>query len=97
MNNQLACALKLESMKQLCRPCRSVVGPTMGILLGLSFVALSGTPVEAADPSEAITVPFTYVDNRMVVDCMIDGQGPFAMIVDTGAPDITITPEQPRG
>lgn len=39
------------------------------------------------------TIPFTYVDNRIVVECKIDGQGPFAMIVDTGTPTIAVTPE----
>jgi hypothetical protein len=39
------------------------------------------------------TIPFTYVDNRIVVECKIDGQGPFAMILDTGSPSIALTPE----
>jgi hypothetical protein len=39
------------------------------------------------------TIPFTYVDNRIVIQCKIDGQGPFAMIVDTGSPTIAVTPE----
>ena len=29
----------------------------------------------------------------MMIECTIDGQGPFLMIVDTGDPDVTITPE----
>jgi hypothetical protein len=37
-------------------------------------------------------VPFVYHDNRMVIQCRIGGQGPFSMILDTGAPDVTITP-----
>lgn len=39
------------------------------------------------------TVPFTYHDNRMMIECKIDGKGPFHMVVDTGAPDVTVTPE----
>jgi predicted aspartyl protease len=38
-------------------------------------------------------VPFTYHDNRMVVACTIDGKGPFSVILDTGSPEISITPE----
>ena len=41
-------------------------------------------------------VPFNYVDNRMVVACTMDGQGPFYLIVDTGDPGVTITPEVAR-
>ncbi|MBV8356099.1 MAG: retropepsin-like domain-containing protein [Candidatus Eremiobacteraeota bacterium] len=44
----------------------------------------------------AVTVPFTFFDNRMLVECRINGRGPFTMIVDTGAPDVTITPETAR-
>lgn len=40
-----------------------------------------------------VSVPFTYFDNRMVIECRIDGKGPFHMIVDTGDPDVTITPQ----
>ena len=48
----------------------------------------------AVAPSAAqTTIPFTYVDNRIVIECKIDGQGPFAMILDTGSPSIALTPE----
>jgi hypothetical protein len=48
----------------------------------------------AAAPSAAqTTIPFAYVDNRIVVECKIDGQGPFTMILDTGSPSIALTPE----
>jgi hypothetical protein len=40
-----------------------------------------------------VTVPFTYFDNRIVIQCSIDGRGPFSMIVDTGSPDVVVTPE----
>jgi predicted aspartyl protease len=54
------------------------------------------TAAAAGSPSSTATVPYSYVDNRMMVGCKIDGRGPFYMIVDTGAPDITITPETAR-
>lgn len=41
----------------------------------------------------SVSTPFTYFDNRMLVDCTINGHGPFHMIVDTGSPTITVTPE----
>jgi predicted aspartyl protease len=47
----------------------------------------------AIAPSLSTPVPFTYFDNRMMVECKIDGKGPFHMIVDTGDPAFTITPQ----
>lgn len=48
----------------------------------------------AAGPaSAATTIPYTLVDNRIVIECRLDGQGPFAMILDTGSPSIAVTPE----
>lgn len=50
--------------------------------------------VAAAAPStRQTTIPFTYVDNRIVIECRIDDQGPFTMILDTGSPSIAVTPE----
>ena len=47
----------------------------------------------AAPPAAQTTIPFAYVDNRIVVECKIDGEGPFTMILDTGSPSIAVTPE----
>lgn len=41
-------------------------------------------------------VPFTYHDNRILLNCTINGKGPFTVILDTGAPEISITPETAR-
>src|SRR5580698_2738627 len=38
------------------------------------------------------TIPFTYVDNRIVIECRIDGEVPLTMILDTGSPSIAVTP-----
>jgi hypothetical protein len=58
------------------------------------MLILAALIAAAAAPSAGQTiVPFTYVDNRIVVECEIDGQGPFAMILDTGSPSIAVTPE----
>ena len=48
------------------------------------------------ETNRTVSIPFTYVDNRMMIVCTIDGQGPFYMIVDTGDPGFTITPEVAR-
>jgi len=54
---------------------------------------LAAVIAAAASPSGyPATIPFTYVDNRIVIECKIDGHGPFAMILDTGSPTIAITP-----
>jgi hypothetical protein len=58
------------------------------------MLILAALIAAAAAPSAAqTTIPFTYVDNRIVLECTIDGQGPFAMILDTGSPSIAVTPE----
>jgi Aspartyl protease len=57
----------------------------------LFFAALIA--VASAPSIGRTTIPFTYIDNRMVIQCAIDGLGPFAMIVDTGSPTIAVTPE----
>ncbi len=43
-----------------------------------------------------VTVPFTVFDNRMLVQSTLNGESGFAMIVDTGASGISITPEVAR-
>ena len=58
------------------------------------YVSLAALIAVTATPSAGqTTIPFTYVDNRIVVECEIDGQGPFTMILDTGSPSIAVTPE----
>ncbi len=57
------------------------------------FAALAVvTPVRGQDAA-TVTVPFTFVDNRMMIECTIDGKGPFVMAVDTGSSGTVITPE----
>jgi len=57
------------------------------------MVLLAAIIAAIASPSGAqTTIPFTYVDNRIVVECKINGKGPFAMILDTGSPTIALTP-----
>ncbi len=49
---------------------------------GLAFTFSSKTL------AEAVTVPFEFVDNRIFVSIKINGQGPFVMVLDTGASNI---------
>lgn len=37
-------------------------------------------------------IPFTYHDNRIMIQCTMNGKGPFSVVLDTGSPDISITP-----
>jgi|SRR5580692_4608349 len=57
------------------------------------FLLVALIAASAAPSAGQTTIPFTYVDNRIVVECEIDGKGPFAMILDTGSPSIALTPE----
>jgi hypothetical protein len=58
------------------------------------MLLLAALIAAAAAPSAGqTTIPYTYFDNRIVVECKIDGEGPFAMILDTGSPTIAVTPE----
>ncbi len=43
-----------------------------------------------ASSATTTSVPFTFVDNRMMIQCKIDGRGPFEMIIDTGSPDVVV-------
>jgi len=60
-----------------------------GIIALASFVLMMFAPARSA----ATPVPFAYVDNRMTIQCRINGTGPFTMIIDTGSPDVVIDPQ----
>jgi Aspartyl protease len=71
----------------------------MNVARALALAALAGlaglaavAPVRGQDAATA-TVPFTFVDNRMMIECTIDGKGPFVMALDTGSSGNVITPE----
>jgi dienelactone hydrolase len=55
-------------------------------------ILLAAMTAAARGPT-ATTVPFTLYDNRMLIAVSVDGKGPFMMIVDTGDPTVTLTPE----
>jgi hypothetical protein len=40
----------------------------------------------------ATTVPYAFVDNRIIVQCTIDKKGPYAFVLDTGAGITSVTP-----
>jgi hypothetical protein len=81
------------TLLQSYRSLRSICVSIYGLALGLLCTGFPASVSAAPDDHKYATVPFTYVDNRMMIDCMINGQGPFVMIVDTGDPVISITPE----
>lgn len=54
-------------------------------MLGATIVIIA-----AIAPSAAASIPFTFVDNRMTIQCKINGVGPFTMVVDTGSPDTVV-------
>jgi Aspartyl protease len=68
------------------------VNARTAIALAAVAALSAAAPVRGQDVSTA-TVPFTFVDNRMMIDCTIDGKGPFVMAVDTGSSETVITPE----
>jgi hypothetical protein len=62
------------------------------LVLALAM-SLAPACAQARRTSPSATIPFTFVDNRMMVECRVNGKGPFAFVVDTGSPVIAITPE----
>lgn len=60
----------------------------LGLWLVLALVA-SGSPAQAAS---GISVPFDFVDSRVVVHLKLDGKGPYAFVLDSGA-GFTIAPQ----
>jgi hypothetical protein len=74
----------------------TILFAALGIVAAITVPAGAAMPSAAASAGAAATVPYTYVDNRIVVECRLNGRGPFAMILDTGSPSIAITPETAR-
>src|ERR1700759_483869 len=56
------------------------------LAIGLFIVLLPATATAAP-----VVIPFTLDDNQLYADVMVDGQGPFRFILDTGGADL-ITP-----
>ena len=61
------------------------------ILLCLALLSIAGFAQTTASKPMG-TVPFELVDNRVVVAVMLNGKGPFHMILDTGA-HFAVSPE----
>lgn len=59
--------------------------PVRILVFCVAFLASARTVANAAT-----ALPFTFVDNRMTVECQINGAGPFTMVVDTGSPDVVL-------
>jgi len=56
----------------------------------LTFAFSVFTLAVPSEASSSISVPFAFVDNRMTIQCRINGAGPFTMIIDTGSPDTVV-------
>ena len=61
-------------------------------LVAAAIVFLWFSVGQSEATSVATSVPFIFVDNRMMIQCKIDGAGPFSMVIDTGSPDVVIDP-----
>jgi hypothetical protein len=66
-----------------------------GLAAMLAFALVPFSVVRLAAQAQPLseTVPFAFHDNRMLIQCRIDGQGPFWLILDTGSPSFAVTPE----
>jgi Aspartyl protease/PDZ domain len=64
----------------------NLMGP---LFLAVAIAAASVAPAEAA-PRD---VPFQLIDNRVFVPVTVDGHGPFEFLLDTGAPEFTLSQE----
>ncbi len=64
------------------------------MLRGTLLAALALWPI-AALPDSAQT-PFDLIDNRIVIPVTINGTAGFHMILDTGAPGVSLTPQAAR-
>ena len=62
------------------------------ILAGAGVAARQGS-IAANAPSADVTVPMSTFGQRPVVEVSINGQGPYRMILDTGASETVVSPE----
>jgi len=60
--------------------------------LALWLVLTLVAPAAPARAASAVTIPFDFVDNRVVVHLKLDGKGPYAFVLDSGA-GFTIAPQ----
>jgi hypothetical protein len=67
---------------------KSMTRTIVGLLFAYSAALMCSAA--AATEFQSATVPFSFEDNRIFVQCRINGQGPYAFVVDTGAGDLTI-------
>jgi hypothetical protein len=67
---------------------RSITRIIVGLLFAYSAAHMCSAA--AATQFQSATVPFSFEDNRIFVQCRINGQGPYAFVVDTGAGDLTV-------
>lgn len=67
---------------------KSITRIIVGVLFAYSAAHVCSAA--AATQFQSATVPFSFEDNRIFVQCRINGQGPYAFVIDTGSGDLTI-------
>jgi hypothetical protein len=66
------------------------------IAIAVAFVGTLVGFAHANAGATAASVPFRFEDNRVFVSCYVDGKGPYAFIVDTGADNVVVSTELAR-
>ena len=49
--------------------------------------AVTLSPARLLAQSNPITIPIRLTDDRVLIDCLLNGQGPWPLVVDTGVGD----------
>jgi hypothetical protein len=73
-------------------PSRTPLFRFYSALCAVLLSALSSAPAAPVDTAPLGKIAFELIDNRIFVNVMINGQGPFHMILDTGA-SLAVRPE----
>src|ERR1700680_687070 len=55
-----------------------------------SFAQRAVVPGKGTPQFQSAVIPFSFEDNRIFVRTIINGQGPFSFVVDTGSGDLTV-------
>ncbi|HEY0319881.1 MAG TPA: aspartyl protease family protein [Pyrinomonadaceae bacterium] len=73
---------------------RIIVHRLLPVALIISLVALSVTTAYGTCPAEeGSTVPFDGTNDLIIVNVLLDGKGPFRLLLDSGATGHSMTPE----
>lgn len=62
-----------------------MIAPNRRCLLATLTAAILAPRTVAAQDRRAVRIPIRIDDGRVLVQTMLDGQGPFDFVIDTGA------------